>query len=70
MLVIINFILKMTQGTPLTAEEKDIIVKDIATGITQEAVTRKLDRHVRLFSVIWKILHQGKYRVTKVFRRR
>ena len=32
---------------PLTAIEKNIIIKDAAKGKTQEAVARKLDRHVR-----------------------
>ena len=36
----------MTQGKQLAAMEKNIIVKDIANVITQEAVSRKLDRNV------------------------
>ena len=36
----------MTRNKPLTAVEKNIIVKDRAKGITQ-AVARKLDRHLR-----------------------
>ena len=37
----------MTRGKPLTAVKKNIIVEDIAKGITEEAVARKLVRHVR-----------------------
>ena len=32
----------------MTAAEKNIIVKDIAKGVTQKAVAKKLDRHVRI----------------------
>ena len=42
----LNLIVKMTPGKPLISVEKNIIVKDIAKGITQEAVARKLDRHM------------------------
>ena len=45
--LVINLIVEMTCGKPLTAVEKNIIVKDLAKGIIQEAVTRILDHDVR-----------------------
>lgn len=39
--------MKITRGKPLTEVDENIIVKDIAEGIIQEAVARKLDRQVR-----------------------
>lgn len=46
-MVVINLIVKMAPGKPLTAEERNIIVKVISRGITHDAVARKLDRSVR-----------------------
>ena len=37
----------MTREKLLIAVEKNIIVNDIAKGITQEVVAKKMDRHVR-----------------------
>ena len=37
----------MPRENPLTAVEKNILVEDIAKGMTQEAVARKLNRRVR-----------------------
>ena len=51
--MVINLIVKRTLGKPLNAVEKNIIDKDIAKGITQEAVARILDRHVR---TVWRYL--------------
>ena len=39
--------MKITRGKPLTEVDENIIVKDIAEGIIQEAVARKLDRQMR-----------------------
>ena len=39
--------MKMTQGKPLTAVDRSIIDKDIAEGVTQQAVIRELGRRVR-----------------------